>query len=73
MVSVFFDYIYLFIFPDSRVNESDFKKEEWLFPETTINFNQLLIQYHSFCAYTFAVKDGLLLPGMPITTKIFLY
>ncbi|XP_053143263.1 cilia- and flagella-associated protein 206 isoform X2 [Hemicordylus capensis] len=50
---------------DCKVNPSDFKKEEWLFPETTANFNQLLIQYHGFCAYTFAVKDGLLLPGNP--------
>uniref|UniRef100_A0A6J0TJP5 Cilia- and flagella-associated protein 206 n=1 Tax=Pogona vitticeps TaxID=103695 RepID=A0A6J0TJP5_9SAUR len=50
---------------DSKVNPADFTKEEWLFPETTINFNQLVIQYHAFCAYTFAVKDGLLLPGNP--------
>lgn len=50
---------------DVRVNITDFKKEEWLFPETTVNFNQLLIQYHGFCAYTFAEKDGLLIPGNP--------
>ncbi|XP_044277939.1 cilia- and flagella-associated protein 206 [Varanus komodoensis] len=50
---------------DSKVNPADFSKEEWLFPEFTINFSQLLIQYHGFCPYSFAVKDGLLLPGNP--------
>uniref|UniRef100_A0A8D0G1V9 Cilia- and flagella-associated protein 206 n=1 Tax=Sphenodon punctatus TaxID=8508 RepID=A0A8D0G1V9_SPHPU len=49
----------------TKVNISDFKKEEWLFPETTANFDQLLIQYHGFCAYTFAAKEGVLLPGNP--------
>ncbi|KAM6459023.1 cilia- and flagella-associated protein 206 isoform 1-T2 [Liasis olivaceus] len=50
---------------DNKVNPADFIKEEWLFPESTINFSQLLLQYHGFCAYTFAVKDGLLIPGNP--------
>ncbi|XP_006264514.1 cilia- and flagella-associated protein 206 isoform X2 [Alligator mississippiensis] len=48
-----------------KVDVSDFKEQEWLFPETTANFDQLQIQYHGFCAHTFAVKDGLLLPGSP--------
>ncbi|CAI5769801.1 Cilia- and flagella-associated protein 206 [Podarcis lilfordi] len=48
---------------DSKVNPADFTVEEWLFPETTINFSQVQIQYHGFCAYTFAVKDGLLIPA----------
>nr|XP_056712520.1 cilia- and flagella-associated protein 206 isoform X1 [Euleptes europaea] len=50
---------------DDKVNVSDFTLEEWLFPETTINFSQLIVQYHGFCAYSFAVKDGLLIPGNP--------
>nr|XP_060608988.1 cilia- and flagella-associated protein 206 [Anolis sagrei ordinatus] len=50
---------------EAKVNPADFTKEEWIFPETTVNFNQLVIQFHGFCAYTFAVKDGLLLPGNP--------
>ncbi|XP_048350770.1 cilia- and flagella-associated protein 206 isoform X3 [Sphaerodactylus townsendi] len=50
---------------DDKVNVSDFTSEEWLFPETTINFSQLIVQYHGFCAYSFAVKDGLLVPGNP--------
>ncbi|XP_027500601.1 cilia- and flagella-associated protein 206 isoform X1 [Corapipo altera] len=45
----------------TRVNVSDFKNQEWLFPETTDNFDQLLIQYHSFCAHAIGVK-GLTLP-----------
>ncbi|XP_054347468.1 cilia- and flagella-associated protein 206 isoform X5 [Pongo pygmaeus] len=48
-----------------RVNVADFRKLEWLFPETTANFDKLLIQYRGFCAYTFAATDGLLLPGNP--------
>ncbi|XP_008493606.2 cilia- and flagella-associated protein 206 [Calypte anna] len=47
-----------------RVNVSDFENQEWLFPETTDNFDQLLIQYHGFCAYTIGVK-GLTIPGNP--------
>ncbi|XP_050172590.1 cilia- and flagella-associated protein 206 isoform X1 [Myiozetetes cayanensis] len=47
-----------------RVNVSDFKNQEWLFPETTDNFDQLLIQYHSFCAHAIGVR-GLILPGNP--------
>lgn len=50
-------------FLDQKVNPADFVKEEWFFPESTINFSQLLLQYHGFCAYTFAVNDGLLIPG----------
>ncbi|XP_051633899.1 cilia- and flagella-associated protein 206 isoform X1 [Manacus candei] len=48
----------------TRVNVSDFKNQEWLFPETTDNFDHLLIQYHGFCAHAIAVK-GLTLPGNP--------
>ncbi|XP_027828244.2 cilia- and flagella-associated protein 206 isoform X4 [Ovis aries] len=50
---------------EDKVNVADFKKVEWLFPETTANFDKLLIQYRGFCAYTFATTDGLLLPGNP--------
>ncbi|NWW49301.1 CF206 protein, partial [Pedionomus torquatus] len=48
----------------TRVNVSDFKNREWLFPETTDDFDHLLIQYHGFCALTIGVK-GLTLPGNP--------
>ncbi|XP_040977572.1 cilia- and flagella-associated protein 206 isoform X2 [Aquila chrysaetos chrysaetos] len=48
----------------TRVNVSDFKNQEWLFPETTDNFDQLLIQYHGFCAHAIGVR-GLTLPGNP--------
>ncbi|XP_045354936.1 cilia- and flagella-associated protein 206 isoform X4 [Leopardus geoffroyi] len=50
---------------EDRVRPVDFRKQEWLFPETTANFDKLLIQYRGFCAYTFATTDGLLLPGNP--------
>ncbi|XP_063245691.1 cilia- and flagella-associated protein 206 [Prinia subflava] len=48
----------------TRVNVSDFKNQEWLFPETTDNFGQLLIQYRGFCAHSIGVK-GIILPGNP--------
>ncbi|TRZ24682.1 hypothetical protein HGM15179_002384 [Zosterops borbonicus] len=48
----------------TRVNVSDFKNQEWFFPETTDNFDQLLIQYHGFCAHSIGVK-GITLPGNP--------
>ncbi|NWZ19979.1 CF206 protein, partial [Asarcornis scutulata] len=48
----------------TRVNISDFENQEWLFPETAADFDQLLIQYHGFCAYAIGVK-GLTLPGNP--------
>ncbi|XP_049752928.1 cilia- and flagella-associated protein 206 isoform X2 [Elephas maximus indicus] len=50
---------------EDRVHLADFRKLEWLFPETTANFDKLLIQYRGFCGYTFATTDGLLLPGNP--------
>lgn len=46
-----------------RVHPMEFKRQHWLFPETTANFDKLLIQYRGFCGYTLATTDGLLLPG----------
>lgn len=51
------------LFLGTKVNVSDFKNQEWLFPETTDNFDQLLIQYHGFCAHSIGVK-GITLQGM---------
>ncbi|KAM5257116.1 cilia- and flagella-associated protein 206 [Ctenodactylus gundi] len=50
---------------EEKVHLADFRKLEWYFPETTANFDKLLIQYRGFCGYTFATTDGLLLPGNP--------
>ncbi|XP_077018496.1 cilia- and flagella-associated protein 206 [Tamandua tetradactyla] len=50
---------------EEKVHWADFRKLEWLFPETTANFDKLVIQYRGFCAYTFATTDGLLFPGNP--------
>ncbi|XP_041523729.1 cilia- and flagella-associated protein 206 isoform X2 [Microtus oregoni] len=50
---------------EERVHLPDFRKLDWLFPETTANFDKLVIQYRGFCGYTFASTDGLLLPGNP--------
>ncbi|XP_004580460.2 cilia- and flagella-associated protein 206 isoform X1 [Ochotona princeps] len=50
---------------EEKVYPEDFQNVEWFFPETTANFDKLLIQYQGFCGYTFATTDGLLLPGNP--------
>ncbi|XP_036033164.1 cilia- and flagella-associated protein 206 isoform X2 [Onychomys torridus] len=50
---------------EERIHLPDFRKMDWLFPETTANYDKLLIQYRGFCGYTFAATDGLLLPGNP--------
>ncbi|XP_029902991.1 cilia- and flagella-associated protein 206 [Myripristis murdjan] len=48
-----------------RINPSEIKTQEWLLPETTANFDKLLLQYNGVCGYTLVNKDGLLLPGNP--------
>lgn len=48
-----------------HVNPLDFHTQEWYFPETTANYDRLPIQYHGFCGFTIATRDGLLLPGNP--------
>ncbi|XP_073445708.1 cilia- and flagella-associated protein 206 isoform X2 [Dendrobates tinctorius] len=47
------------------VNPVEFRNQEWYFPETTANYDRLSIQYHGFCGFTIASRDGLLLPGNP--------
>ncbi|KAG8582180.1 hypothetical protein GDO81_007946 [Engystomops pustulosus] len=47
------------------MNPLDFGNQEWYFPETTANYDRLPIQYHGFCGFTIATRDGLLLPGNP--------
>ncbi|XP_039266098.1 cilia- and flagella-associated protein 206-like [Styela clava] len=51
-----------------RVNPEDFEddpKVQWLFPETTKNYNQLLLQYRGYCGFSIVRNDRLLLPGNP--------
>lgn len=48
-----------------RVNPKDFRELDWLFPETTKNFNKLPLQYKGFCAWALAKYDRLLLPANP--------
>ncbi|XP_077992510.1 cilia- and flagella-associated protein 206-like [Glandiceps talaboti] len=50
---------------DHRVNPSDFKHLDWLFPETTKNFERLPLQYRGYCGWTMVKFDRLLLPGNP--------
>ncbi|KAL4231678.1 hypothetical protein ACF0H5_009257 [Mactra antiquata] len=51
--------------PECRVNPKDFRELDWLFPETTKNFNKLPLQYRGFCAWALAKYDRLLLPANP--------
>ncbi|XP_070540608.1 cilia- and flagella-associated protein 206-like [Ptychodera flava] len=51
--------------PDHQVNPSDFKHLDWLFPETTKNFERLPLQYRGYCGWTLVKYDRLLLPGNP--------
>lgn len=48
---------------DERIVPGEMKTQEWLLPERTASFNDLLLQYNGFCGYTLVNRDGLLLPG----------
>lgn len=48
---------------DDRIDPSEFKNQEWLFPETTVNADILPFQYKGMCANAL-IKYGLLLPGI---------
>ncbi|XP_038582408.1 cilia- and flagella-associated protein 206 [Micropterus salmoides] len=50
---------------DERIVPAEMKEQEWLLPETTASFNELLPQYNGVCGYTLVNRDGLLLPGNP--------
>ncbi|XP_025999311.1 cilia- and flagella-associated protein 206 isoform X2 [Astatotilapia calliptera] len=50
---------------DNCVDPASLKTQEWLFPETTVNFEEMPLQYNGFCGYTLVTRDGLLLPGNP--------
>ncbi|MFT7802891.1 putative UPF0704 protein [Arapaima gigas] len=49
---------------ENQMDPSECENQEWLFPETTANFDELPLEYKGMCAYTL-VKDGNLLPGNP--------
>ncbi|XP_051782421.1 cilia- and flagella-associated protein 206-like [Erpetoichthys calabaricus] len=48
-----------------RIDPSEYKDHNWLFPETTHNFDSLPLQFGGICAYTLIEKNGLLLMGNP--------
>ncbi|XP_044025589.1 cilia- and flagella-associated protein 206 [Siniperca chuatsi] len=48
---------------DEPIVPAEMKEQEWLLPETTTSFNELLLQYNGVCGYTLVNRDGLLLPG----------
>jgi hypothetical protein len=48
---------------NDRINPEDFKDFEWLFPETTMNFDKLSLAYRGFCAYSLSQPNLLLIPA----------
>ncbi|XP_072355892.1 cilia- and flagella-associated protein 206 isoform X1 [Scyliorhinus torazame] len=50
---------------EERINPSDFKNREWIFPEDILAYRQPTMQYRGFCAYAFGARYGLLLRGNP--------
>ncbi|XP_033102810.1 cilia- and flagella-associated protein 206-like [Anneissia japonica] len=50
---------------ENRVNPSELNNVEWLFPETTKNFERLVLQYKGYCGWSLVQKNVLLIPGNP--------
>ncbi|XP_013397751.1 cilia- and flagella-associated protein 206 [Lingula anatina] len=52
---------------ENRVNVNDInvKHLDWLFPETTKNFQRLPLQYRGYCGYAIVKNDRLLIPSNP--------
>lgn len=46
-----------------KVNPNDFDNLEWLFPESTMNFEKLTLAFKGFCAYSLSRKNFILLPS----------
>ncbi|OWF55043.1 cilia- and flagella-associated protein 206-like [Mizuhopecten yessoensis] len=51
--------------PENRINPKELKDFDWLYQETTKNFNKLPIQYRAFCAWALGNFDRLLIPSNP--------
>lgn len=52
---------------DHRIdtNREEFRKMDWLFPETTKNFLKLPLQYRGYCGWSLVRFDRLMLPANP--------
>jgi len=48
-----------------KINPLDFKHLEWIFPETTKNFDQINLMYKGYCGWALVKYDRLLLHGIP--------
>jgi hypothetical protein len=48
-----------------QIDRTQFPKQEWLYPDTTKDFQRLPFEYRGFCSYSIAVFDRLLLPSNP--------
>lgn len=50
---------------EHRINPKELHEFDWLFPETTKNFNKLPLQYRGFCGWALAKYDRLLIAANP--------
>jgi len=48
-----------------RINAKEMPNTEWLYPETTKNFDRLPLQYRGYCGYSLVRYDRLLIPANP--------
>ena len=48
---------------NERVNQNELESFEWLFPETTLNFEKLNLAFKGFCANSLSQDNFLLLPS----------
>lgn len=47
------------------LRKEEFSKQEWLYPETTKNFDKLPLQYRGYCGWVLVNRDRLLIPANP--------
>ena len=50
---------------NEKINPNDFNELDWLFPDSTLNFEKLNLAFKNFCAYALSNQDFLLLPANP--------
>ncbi|KAJ8026094.1 hypothetical protein HOLleu_33834 [Holothuria leucospilota] len=50
---------------EHRIDPKDFRDVDWLFPESTKNFERLPLQYRGYCGWSLVKYDRLLYPGNP--------
>ncbi|XP_063717378.1 cilia- and flagella-associated protein 206-like [Symsagittifera roscoffensis] len=55
----------------ARIDPNAFTEFEWIFPETTKNFEKLPLQYRGFCGWYLVKYDRFLMPAVPSIGVLF--